>query len=794
MSIIDDYQRAGWQLCGIPRGRKGPVAKGWNQLGAKFIGDANVGLCHRWSGTCAADVDNYPVARERLLANGIELDALMAAINAVQIVSGKVNRAKLLYRLPDWLPSVSLFPYKKTDPETSKEKTYHALELRCATEGGLSVQDVLPPSIHPDTGKPYIWAYGDNMVGHWSNPPDIPEKLLGLWKAQLDREGGNKPAGVTVPPESRGMGFASVTQLLAKLDPENMAYDDWLKVGAIIHYETKGEGYSLWLSWSQRSSKHDVTHMPAKWRSFGGDHIKNPATIATLKWLVAEKLREDDRPIVRLEGGKLHEYAAQCEAILREEIYVRERTLARIGGAKEIAPDTSDQVRRDDSQAVIIPATTEYLRRRLNELVRFESYRRREKASVAVDCPKDLAGNIAGQGDWPNLRRLSAIARAPFVRADGSICESQGYDASSYVYYAPNASFPPVPDNPTRDNAERASDILLEPFREFPFDTEEGRSAFMANILTEAVRAALDTSPAFCFTAPIAGTGKTLLSEMPSRIVHGCGPSLRPWAEGSEEQRKSLFSSLLAGDRTIAYDNIPNGSKIRSPVLCAFLTADVYSDRKLGVSEMPALPNRSVVFLTGNNITPTGDLARRSIVIRLDANSERIRERKFRIADLRNHVATNRPTLLVAALTIIRAYIVAGRPGGTTPLPSFERWSQLVRDPLLWLGKADPVLTQIAETDDEAVPLAEAFRLIGANPTIRDKEFSASELANTCLFMGDQSLLTALEATGCSAPTDAKSIGYWLRDKRDRIAGGWKLERLRASGGVSSWRLRRIAP
>jgi putative DNA primase/helicase len=331
--------------------------------------------------------------------------------------------------------------------------------------------------------------------------------------------------------------------------------------------------------------------------------------------------------------------------------------------------------------------------------------------------------------------------------------------------------------------------MLLEPFGEFPFGTDAGRSAFVANILTETVRAALDTSPAFFYTAPTPGTGKTLLSEMPSRIVHGCGPSLRPWTEGTDELRKNLFASLLAGDRTIGYDNLPNGVKVRSPHLCGFLTADVYSDRKLGVSEVPALPNRSVVFITGNNITPAGDLARRSIVIRLDADTDRLRDRRFRIADLRGHVAASRPMLLVAALTIVRAYLTAGQSVKSVPLPSFERWSKYARDPLLWLGMVDPVATQADETDDEAAPLADAFRRIAESAGIGEREFIASELASVCMFSPE--LLTAIEAAGCSNPSDAKHVGYWLRDKRDRIAGGWKLERVRTANGVATWRFRK---
>jgi hypothetical protein len=43
------------------------------------------------------------------------------------------------------------------------------------TSEGLSVQDVLPPSIHPDTGKPYEWR------GDYNNLVELPELIKTWW-------------------------------------------------------------------------------------------------------------------------------------------------------------------------------------------------------------------------------------------------------------------------------------------------------------------------------------------------------------------------------------------------------------------------------------------------------------------------------------------------------------------------------------------------------------------------------------------------------------------------------------
>jgi hypothetical protein len=801
-SFRELIEHAGFALCAIDRGSKSPRYLRWNEN--PIPADAadglhGAGILHVQSKTCCIDVDALELARPWLLQRGVDLDALLTDDRAVRIESGRPGRTKLLYRM-----NLSL---RTVQPKGS------GLEFRCATANGKSVQDVAPPSQHPDTKKPYCWKLG--ILGDWYSPPPIPASLLALWRSIVadDTSADETPASPTPAPVTKGTTnhrseqrqqelVSAYKQVLQATDPDS-PYDEWVKLGMRGNDgdpSVAGPFFTAWDTWSSKGKKYPGREKLAeKWRSFSSIPGKHVATIERIEAelpATADEFENVDstnaRPVVSLNGGELHNYVAQCEQILAGDVYVRERQLVRIGGAQELAPERSESIQRDASQAAIIPATTEYLRRRLNQRARFRRYRHREKAHAWVDCPKEVAINIVGQGDWPGFRRLVAIARAPFVRPDGSICEAAGYDAASCVYYEPNASFPPVSANPTRDDALHALQVLLEPFAEFPFATDAAPSAFAALVFTEIVRPAVATSPVFFLTAPSPGTGKTLLSEMPARIVHGCGPALRPWVEG-EEMRKNLFSSLLAGDRTIGFDNLPNGVKVRSPILCGFVTAETYSDRKLGSSDVPVVPNRSVVFLTGNNLTPVGDLARRSIVIRLDANTANLRERSFRIADLRGHVAANRPALLVAALTILKAYVLSGARSGKAPLPSFEGWSRFVREPLLWLGMPDPTSTQHDEADDEAAPLTEAFELIAAE--IGDREFTAADLATRCdlLISGDGPLPTALEATGCGAPTDPARVGYWLREKRDRIAGHWKLVRgNEAHGAGRKWCLRRV--
>lgn len=166
------YIAKGLALVPIPFGGKGPRVKGWNNRAntitspdqIELLTGQNIGLAHAYSGTCAIDIDDYVRTDEILTEHGLNLTELLTADDAVQISSGVKNRAKLLYRIPGILPTFQFIEEGKT-----------IFEFRCGIANGLTHQDVLPPSIHPNTGEPYIW------IGDWHNLPMLPGELHKLW-------------------------------------------------------------------------------------------------------------------------------------------------------------------------------------------------------------------------------------------------------------------------------------------------------------------------------------------------------------------------------------------------------------------------------------------------------------------------------------------------------------------------------------------------------------------------------------------------------------------------------------
>ena len=268
--ILAEYVRSGgWALVPIPSGKKGPNTARWNERSmcvqdpeiAEWL-DGNVGLAHAYSGTCAVDIDDLAKCVAWLAERHIDLQELLDAPDAVRIES-RPGRAKLIYRLAKPMPSFRL----------------GSLELRCASATGLTVQDVLPPSIHPDTGKPYEWRY-NRPDGHWSKLPPLPPQIQTLWQSLVGTVAPVKPKA----PKAAGMQAPRLRALLEDRDPD-AGYDEWLAVGMALHHETGGNntGLMLWNEWSSAGKKYKgLGDLETHWRTFRLDH-ENPRTLASLR-------------------------------------------------------------------------------------------------------------------------------------------------------------------------------------------------------------------------------------------------------------------------------------------------------------------------------------------------------------------------------------------------------------------------------------------------------------------------------------------------------------------------------
>ena len=162
-----------------------------------------IGVALGPSNICSLDIDNFDNFSLICDCFGIDLDSL---IKKTPTIKGRGLR--LIFRAPD---GVSL-PYRKiswpskNDPSGEKHKdamrlakeakdngdadrearirrvakrwaSFCVFELRAATDGDRQRLDVFPPTIHPDTGQPYVWH--TQPCDPW---PEPPVWLQAIWK------------------------------------------------------------------------------------------------------------------------------------------------------------------------------------------------------------------------------------------------------------------------------------------------------------------------------------------------------------------------------------------------------------------------------------------------------------------------------------------------------------------------------------------------------------------------------------------------------------------------------------
>lgn len=514
-------------------------------------------------------------------------------------------------------------------------------------------------------------------------------------------------------------------------------------------------------------------------------------------------------PIIRIIPGELHEATDYAEKILSSNklgIFQRGGQLVRI--INEISKPKKNKVLDKNGKEIIkrsadSPLITEvdpiYLTELLGKHANWTKYDERKGDWILKDCPERVAKTLIARREW-NLPVLSGIIQAPTLRDDGSILENPGYDENTGLFFdAGNISFPPILSYPSKEEAIEALNIILELLNGFPFENEESKSTAVSAILTGLIRKSIRTAPLHGFTAPKMGSGKSLLADVVGLIATGKNNSVIPQADNEAEEKKRLLSVLAEGDAIICYDNIEH--PFGSPALCSVLTQETFKDRILGQNRSLTVPTNATFLATGNNLTFIGDTSTRVLLCRLDPQCERPEERLFEI-DLRQYILKNRSKLVMAGLTILRAFYVAGRPKQNIPqYGRFEDWSNWVRSSLVWLGMQDPCISrkEIENADPVRILLGSLmeswYDYLGDISFTLKKAISKAESENSeDLKEKAENLLDAFrEFSSGKTEINPRSLGRKLATFKNRMENGYRLEITGKYQHAETWRVRKTS-
>ena len=196
----------------------------------------------------------------------------------------------------------------------------------------------------------------------------------------------------------------------------------------------------------------EVTRSFGKWQRRRRAHAQGAAAAANTPW-----------PQIKIVPGELPRVVNEAEDALLllpgREIYQRGGMLVRpvLNQSLKASAD------RDTESWQLVPVTRSHLVEILCCAAQFLRYDKRGQKFVPADAPEKVAETYLNrQGRW-KLPLLVGIVNTPFLRADGSICETAGYDPESHLLFKPESQvFPPVPQYPSRADAEACARAIAE--------------------------------------------------------------------------------------------------------------------------------------------------------------------------------------------------------------------------------------------------------------------------------------------------------------------------------------------
>ena len=825
-------------------------------LGVKSAGKRPT--MRNWDTVCATagpkKITDWTVAYNRDVNTGLlcgKLVGLDVDVLDEQLVQTLVARAEQMLgatplrrtgRAPKTLLCYSvIWPIKKlSTPELFFEDGTKA-QVEILGEG----QQFVAFGIHGETHQPYSWHGGDPSNTTFDRIPTVDAADLQAYLTEAEEI--LREAGATTRTE-RMQGRADAKQsdrerqgrkaagfrhdekpdreLIAEaLDhiPGDLHYDDWVKVGFALYDGLGDSGRDLWELWSSKSSKNDAPFTSRKWPSFAQNR---KVKIGSLFYFAKQngwrrrphhRMFEEapaqahagqdhsegnHKPSIKNIPGQLPQVVDGAEqALIKASLGIYQRgsfvvrpTFTRIpisGGRKTIGTR-------------IVPVKGAHVAEMMTRAATFLEYSMRMEDWVPINCPERVAETyMAREGLW-KVPTLAGVINCPTLRPDGSVLDRPGYDELTGLLYQPSDGdeFSPVLDQPSKEQAKEALKFLLDLVETFPFVTEADRSVAISAVLTSVIRRSLLTAPCHGFSAPTAGSGKSKLIDICSEICDGRGAAVVAAGKNPEETEKRLGSALIAGDSIISIDNVEG--VFGGELICQALTQQVLKIRVLGHSSLAECPTNCSIFANGQNLVLHGDVTRRAITCNIDPKVERPELRVFD-RDPVAIVRADRDGYVNAALTVLRAFHVAGRPNQVPPLGSFEDWSDWVRGSLIWLGMADPCLTmERARGQDprlaQIMAVMAQWRVVIGSERVSVKNVIDRANAQTQAtpdahgqwsreYLHPEFREALLAVAGQGTNVSSARFGSWLGHNKGRLVGDMRILADTVTHGVGHWRL-----
>lgn len=487
---------------------------------------------------------------------------------------------------------------------------------------------------------------------------------------------------------------------------------------------------------------------------------------------------------IRSMAGEVHRLADKAEQELAKSGKYYQR------GGLIVAISTDPGIKDTSVKEISQPA----LMAALSCSAMWERYDSRTQDYVRIDPPARVVSVLFDSLNYRHLPVLNGLAHQPYLRPDGTLVNVAGYDLATGMFGVFNANKFDIPDKPTKEDAVKALNLITDLLAEFSFPKKSDEAAAITAILAASIRPSLTAAPMYHVRAPQISSGKSFLCQIIGAFATPKRGAPTTFPYDDEECRKVLLAELLRAPAIIEFDNMTT-DLVAHKSLCTALTSEYITGRIFGVSKTATVSTRTLFLSSGNNVGPIQDMVRRCITINLDPALENPASRTFKNPHILLDLHRERAKYISAALTIIRAWIVAGRPkSDCKALSSYEDWSDLCRQPLLWLELPDPTEAVFAAMNDD--PDRETLgRLLQAwHATFG----SAPKMIRDAVNKADEAFNDELKEVICDIAAEKgvvnrRILGRWVKRNASRIVNGMRFVRASGNRSAEAWRVELVS-
>jgi hypothetical protein len=504
-----------------------------------------------------------------------------------------------------------------------------------------------------------------------------------------------------------------------------------------------------------------------------------------------------ERPVVVINDRDLHELELELAKHIETRNARDHNPLVYIRSGRLVEVDLG----RDGEAPALRDMTPSAFRSRVVAMVK--TMRTDAKKGGALVATKPALDDLSGLYDRAHalgLPRLKQVTMCPTFDSRGGYHDQPGYIWESATYFAPESGVevPHIPDKPTETDVQEALALLCEDLLgDFLLTNPAGDlAALLGLMLTPMVTELINgPRPLYVLDAPSAGSGKTKLTRMVTG--HAVGDSTLPTAPTtSEEWGKALVSQARKGRAVMVFDNV--NDTIDSGTFAAAVTAyPAWEARILGTSDNIELASPAAWVVTGNGMSMSAEMARRSMIVRIEPHPRDYTT--WRHKDLDRWARVNRGRIQGALATLVQAWIAAGQPEGTAILPSFESWCRVIDGILRNAGIEGLMhgrIEQLDEVDEETQQweqFALVYRLLEDIGKVKADGATAGEVLAALKSEHGSAAVPELPL-GIDQFTSSKALGKKLSDKRGAVLGlddqGRGLKLMRAKDRTKTWRYR----